>query len=161
MSSSKPFPTWLLQTKRGSEKSSSHKYKKVSPTIKSRDQIELEILKKKYGWTNGSYELLLEKMTKNDEKLINTLFKAQQHHMKLKSQRAQSQIINGPPRTSIFEKVQNVKDPTEKKEKAAKAAKAEYGTCPAKKMDGKTCGAKLKSGKSFCGHHDPDKKKKK
>lgn len=167
--SKQEMPTWLRpMSKPWTETRMNQRKAKGIRQAKTKNQIERDYLTHKYGWSNGYYEELLSRMTKEDEKMINSLYKADQHLAKLDKNRARIVLLEKPPITSVFQKKpapgpSKAKDeagPSKKAEKGAK--KAEKGACKAKKngprccatkMNGTKCDALLKGGKNFCGRH--------
>lgn len=134
-----------------------HRAKKSQAVVPNKNAFEMEYLKNKYGWSNGMYyENLLAKKTTQDQKMIDTIFQAKKRLAEIDQGRHRIKLLDRPPVISVFERKAKQPAAASPKKKAAKAAPKPAGaTCPATKMDGKVCGAKLKDGKKYCGRHTP------
>ena len=111
----------------------------VNTNIKTRNQVEVEYLKKKYGWVNGHYENLLAKKTPMNNRMITAMFRLQKSTKKAIANRPTSRRIS-----PVMERIAPVK-------KTNTAVNS--GKCHAIKKDGKKCSFKAKTGTKFCGKH--------
>ena len=153
-------PQWLLESKKPWEHSKVVTYSKSkNKEVLNKDEFESKFLKTKYGWKdNMYYEELLAKKTKQDQKEIDSMFKALQHFEKINKSKRRIKLLEKPPVTSIFEISADKKEKPDTSKK--KAVKKEGPRCDALKMDGKVCGALLKDGNKKCKRHTPKPKTK-
>ena len=112
--------------------------KKEKECFKSRSELLQEFLKNHQG-----------PLTFKNHKMLNARSKLHERRKKIANGIHKLAVINNPT-TTVFKK-KNI--PEAKQKQKAVSTKNNIARCPAKKMDGNSCNAKLKQGKLLCGRH--------